>query len=316
MAQYYYLVASLNEYALDADTKGLDVPAVKEEVARQLTDRDRERLRELYAFYDVQNLVNMLDGRPAQFSALGNLSREAVARLAERYRASGKDRRREDRSEADGEAFPEPEMKGGLAFIPGVLEAYKCGQEAGAQTESDADGPLSGVELSKSLEYNLWSRYYARMERSSCRFLREWYAFDRDLRNIGAAFAARAQQREIAPELVGGGPVVEALARSNSADFGLKNEVDYVETLVQVLSLPNVLEKERRLDALRWQTADALTVFDYFGIDYLLGYLSKLNIIHRWMALDRNEGKKILEKLVAELTRNEALERFALDTGR
>lgn len=142
--------------------------------------------------------------------------------------------------------------------------------------------------------------YYAECARSRCRFLREWSAFDRNLRNVGAALAARRLGLPVSDALVGEGYIVDALSRSAAADFGLRGEVSYVDTMVAAMSEGgNIIEKERAVDRLRWQMADELTLFNYFDIDKVLAYLVKVGILERWTALDAGRGGEILAGMVS-----------------
>jgi len=50
--EYYYLVAGLREWTLDSDTKGFDAREIIDDIVEELTKRDREAVRLLYAYYD------------------------------------------------------------------------------------------------------------------------------------------------------------------------------------------------------------------------------------------------------------------------
>ena len=73
--------------------------------------------------------------------------------------------------------------------------------------------------------------------------------------------------------------------------------------------MKNIIEKEHRLDLIRWNKADELTTFDYFDINNILAYLVKVNIIHRWVALDRKRGEEMLRTLIRKLSDREILDR-------
>ena len=64
----------------------------------------------------------------------------------------------------------------------------------------------------------------------------------------------------------------------------------------------NLVEKENRMDAIRWNMAEELTLTNYFDLDFILGYLVRVNIIHRWTALDPQRGREMLHRLVEGLT--------------
>lgn len=110
-------------------------------------------------------------------------------------------------------------------------------------------------------------------ERSGSRFLREWSAFDRDMRNTAAALVARR--------------------------IGMQYDgVPTNEAVRTIMAGGDILERERALDRLRWRTADELTTFDYFDIDKLLAYLVKVAIVERWSALNAEEGRERLAAIV------------------
>jgi hypothetical protein len=100
---------------------------------------------------------------------------------------------------------------------------------------------------------------------------------------------------------VGGGEVVEQLHRSSAADFGLRGELSYIDALMAAMDEQNMLEKERKIDLIRWSVASELSTFDYFSSDAVLAYLVKANIVARWVGLDAKAGKAMFDKLVAEL---------------
>ncbi len=110
-------------------------------------------------------------------------------------------------------------------------------------------------------------------ERSGSRFLREWSAFDRDMRNTAAALVARR--------------------------LGMQYDAQPTNEAVRsIMAGGDIIERERALDRLRWKTADELTVFDYFDIDKLLAYLVKVGILERWSALDAEQGRDRLSAIV------------------
>ena len=61
------------------------------------------------------------------------------------------------------------------------------------------------------------------------------------------------------------------------------------------------MEKERKIDAIRWNQAEELSTFDYFDINALLAYLVKVNIVARWTRLDDKQGREMLRRLMTSL---------------
>jgi hypothetical protein len=148
---------------------------------------------------------------------------------------------------------------------------------------------------------------YALCAASRCAYLREWARFDRNLRNVIAAGTARTKGREVAPSLLSieGDEVAVTLGRSTAADFNLRGELDFVERLLAALDTASVVEKERAIDMIRWDKADALVEEsgDAFGVPAILAYVIKVSIIGRWSALDPVTGREMYNKLVNSINR-------------
>lgn len=271
--EYYFLVAGLREWTLDSDTKGFDVAEIRDEILESISTSDREAVRELYAYYDCENIIAARAGRD-RFNPMGNLSKEEIeAIFSERCYAK----------------LPQK-----------VAEVVKLYNEADDEERDDE------VALDERFERALFEAYYLGLEKSKCSFLKAWGEFDRNLRNIAAAVAAREANRSIADVVVGKGEVVEQLSRSSAADFGLRGELQYIDAVIAAVSDErNIVEKERKIDAIRWAEAEDIVVFDFFNINFILSYLVKVNIVARWNMLSPEVGRQMLERLMKELDSKE-----------
>lgn len=270
---YYCLVAGLREYSLDGDAKGFDAREVIDEIAEELSREDALALRGWMLFHDVCNMVNMANHREG-FSTLGNFSREEL----------------------------EAQMEAPTELPRELSEVVELFAEVG-RGEVDADDErLTRIDTSRQMSTELFAAYYRYCSRSRCRFLREWSEADRNLRNITAALTAREKGLTIAEYMVGDGEVVQQLSRSSAADFGLKGEITYIDSLIGALSdNENLLDKEHRMDMIRWGIAEEIATFDYFNIGFLLSYVVRLSLVHRWSRLDEQRGRELFSRLVASL---------------
>ena len=270
---YYCLVASLREYTLEADKKGFDARAVIDEIREELNKSDRNALELFYGYYDIENIIGLKAGR-SRFNVLGNFSREEL-----------------EQQLARPTALPQ--------YMAEVLRAY---------ADPENEEAVGRVDLSLPLEHNLFTAYYKACAESGCGYLRAWAEFDRTLRNVCAAYAARRSDKDVDNVVVGGGVIAEALMRSSAADFGLKGELDYLdEVMAAVTDEQNLVEKERKIDRIRWSMSDELAEKDYFNINTILSYLSKLNIVQRWFSLDERVGRAMYDELIASLSGREVV---------
>ena len=263
---YYCLVAGLREYTLDADTKGFDAKEIVDEILEELSTADAAAVRLLYGYYDCENIIALRAGRAA-YNPLGNISREQL----------------------------EDELKQPATLPEAVARVVR------AYNEPESEW-AEGLDMTHSFEKAIFTAYYAECAASKSRFLREWAEFDRTLRNVAAAAVARTLDRAIDSVTVGGGDVVEQLHRSSAADFGLRGELADIDAVIAAVNdEQNLVEKEHKIDLVRWDYAAELASFDYFNINAVLSYLVKINIVARWSILDVKRGREMLERLMAEL---------------
>ena len=269
---YYSLVAGLREYALDADTKGFDAKGIVEEILDGVCASDASEVRLLYGYYDCENILALRAGRSAH-NPLGNLSREEL----------------------------EQELKAPSRLPQGIARVVKA--------YADPEGEeAEEVDTSRRFETTLFAAYYDACRRSRSRFLRAWSEFDRTLRNVMPALAARAASRPVEEVVVGGGDVAEQLQRSSAADFGLRGELPFIDSVIAAMNdEANLMEKERKIDLVRWEEASELATFDYFNINAILSYLVRISIVARWARLDAARGREMFNRLLAELDGKELI---------
>lgn len=270
---YYYLVAGLREWSLESDTKGFNVREIVDEILEALTKSDREAVKLLYAYYDCENIIAYRAERE-RHNELGNLSRDAIKIMLE------------ERNYCE--------------LSKNVAKVVKYFNETDDE-DRDEDNAIND-----SFEHALFEAYYRDLAESKCSFLNLWGEFDRNLRNISAAVAAREAGRSVADVVVGGGDIVEQLKSSSSADFGLRGELQYIDAVISAVSdEKNIVEKERKIDKVREEQASDIAVFDFFNINFILSYLVRVNIIARWMLLLPEAGREMLDRLIRDLDAKE-----------
>ena len=274
-SSYYALVAGLREYSLDTETKGFDIEEILAEVEEALSTSDMKVVELLYAYYDCENLISRHNGS-STYNSLGRLSSEEI-----------------------DEELKAPSRL--IAPLAKVVRAY-----ASPESEEAED-----FDLSQPFAKALMNAYYRCCEASKSRLLREWSKCDRTIRNIVAATLARKQGVAIEAVVVGEDSVTESLLRSSAADFGLRAELPYVEAIVSaVADERNFIEKERKIDNIRWAELSELATFDYFDLNAVIAYLVRANMVARWVALDAKVGREMFDRLVAELDCKEMINKL------
>ena len=190
-----------------------------------------------------------------------------------------------------------------VASLPDIATGWKFG-ERGPQDYideivslcSDKDKALIDFLMSGYAEENLNADFSAEALTHKDRFIREYFKFDLNVRNAKVKYLNKALGRpadldvltfsEEAPQ-----PVLDAV----------EEEFEEAADLETILNGDDILSRERGIDDLMWEKIDNLTIFNYFDIDVILGFVTKLNIVARWYKLDEQTGREMFKKLVDEV---------------
>lgn len=140
--------------------------------------------------------------------------------------------------------------------------------------EADED-----AEVISDIERALLMDFYRQCEASKVKFLERWATADRSIRNVAAG----------AQYAVG----------SMDEDY---KEQSWWAAMSEVLSTVDFVEREHKMDALRWDLAEELSAGHYFDIDAVLAYVVCLNILQRWAYLNKDFGRERFEKIVKNFT--------------
>jgi hypothetical protein len=96
--------------------------------------------------------------------------------------------------------------------------------------------------------------------------------------------------------------------RSSAADFGLRGELPYIDAVIAAVNdESNMVEKEHKIDLIRWEQAVNLAAQSYFDINAILSYLVRVNIVARWAKLDKQRGEQMFKRILSELDSKELI---------
>ena len=169
---------------------------------------------------------------------------------------------------------------------------------------SEKDNALLDFLLEGFTPEKLGDDFYTRALHHRNRFLREYFRYDLNLRNAKVEYLNASLGREKGEDVItGDGAEMDFI--TDGLDIDLKRfsggEFDEKLRLADILSGNDMLEREKQLDDLTWDKINQLTVFNYFDIEAVLGYVAKLHIADRWLTLDEQAGRERFEKLVKEV---------------
>ena len=265
---YYYLIAGLPELSLDDSKLGTTVREFRELYYPDLADDDRALLDLIYLNYDNANLLLLLKDKEAAIAEGGLYTSDELLAIIEAARAE----------EAPDRNYPR--------------YMYDFVQQMESE-ESAAEGIFP--------EDRLAQLYYAHAMSQGNAFVERWFAFNLDLNNFLTAITARRYNLDVKPLIVGDNEVAKALRTSNSRDFGLTGVMDGFEEVMRISEIDNLVERERKLDVLKWEWMEENSFFDYFTVEKLFAFLVKIQIIERWITLDAEAGGEMLRGMIRQL---------------
>lgn len=141
------------------------------------------------------------------------------------------------------------------------------------------------------------------------RFIRDWFAFNRDMNNVLVAQICRKHGFDVKQQIVGEGEVAEQL-RSHTAqkDFGLNEVEGDFSAYLALAQIEDLMAREKAMDAIRFEWLQTRTEFDFFSAEMVFAYYLEALMLHRWSILTVEEGEKIFRELVADMKKGVKLD--------
>ena len=74
---------------------------------------------------------------------------------------------------------------------------------------------------------------------------------------------------------------------------------------MKISEITELVEREKKLDALRWNWMEDAIFFDYFTVERIFAFLLKLEMIERWISLDKERGNNLFRRIIESLNNDE-----------
>lgn len=178
-----------------------------------------------------------------------------------------------------------PELTSGLKFqersaeqIIGEIREL-CGKD---------DLALLDILQESFVPENLTQEFYQKALASGNSFIREYFTFDLKVRNAKVRYLNRELSRPADKDFIS----IPLQEENSEEDAGI--EAAFKGT--------DLLARERAVDDLYWEKADALSLMHWFDMNVIMAFVLKLHIIDRWNLLDEQTGREMFRKLVDNLT--------------
>ena len=269
---YYCLVAGFPDLHINTTNNVPAMDALLEELCATLTTKDMALLNLLRMQYDNRNLLAYLANKEAALNPLGTLSQKDWDELITLM------------NELDA-----PKDK---RLQPYILEYYR--------TISD-EKLVANVTSKEDL---LSTLYYDFGTHSQNKFVADWFEFNLNINNLLTALACRKHGFDIKQAIVGNNEVAKTIRTSNTHDFNLSGIFEPVEAIIAISENPNLLEREKAIDNLKWNWLEEHTFFNYFTIERVLAFYLKCELLHRWDNLTLENGQAIFRQLLEDLKKD------------
>ncbi|WP_319503237.1 DUF2764 family protein [uncultured Draconibacterium sp.] len=269
--EYHCLIAGLPDLFFDENKTTVTDSVFREELQHQLSPTDFKLVEYLFLPFDNQNLLNIFFRQDNLSFYPGNITKQEL----------------EFQFSPDNEEIQLPDyMKIFLNWMKG-------------KDKKHADPEAKNI---------LTSLFYEHALKCPNSFLQNWFRFELNLKNIFTAFNCKQYNYE--PEIhllqVNGQDSVCSLLMENKLkadDF--EELLPYHEQLFKIAeSNRKWIEKEKAIDKIKWEYLEENTFFHFFTIEKILAFTIKLLLIGRWLKLDNETGKKLLNNLIDELKTN------------
>jgi hypothetical protein len=270
MSKYYYLIASLPELTLEDNKLSYTIADFKEELYTSLSDADKKLIELFYLQFDNKNVLKLLENKEAVIEMRGNYSSEELLEYISLAKDAG---------EVDPKLCP--------PYLSTFVSEYFNASESG---ESDV-----------FREDRLATLYYEYGMHSKNDFISSWFELNLNINNILVALTARKHKLGIAPLIVGNTEVSKALRTSGARDFGLSGDVDYFDHVLKINETQELLEREKKTDTMKWDWIEEVNFFNYFTIERLYAFLLQLEMIERWISLDKEKGSQLFRNIIDSL---------------
>lgn len=267
MSTYYCLVAGLPDISLDDGKLSYSVSDFKAELYPDLSAQDRKLIDLFYLKFDNTAILKLLKNKDTVIEDKGNFSAEELLQLIEAVREG----------DTPDKKYP--------SYLVNFVSQYL---------------QLSQDELYRAYDL-LAALYYSYGMSSNNAFIASWFEFNLNLNNILAALAARKYKLEVSSVIVGATSICEQLRTSNARDFGLNETLKYFEALQRIADIEELVEREKKVDMLKWKWLEDESFFHYFTIERIFVFLMQLEMIERWISLDKEKGNELFRKMIQDL---------------
>lgn len=283
MSKYYCLIAGLPNISLDDSKVPFTITDFRSELDEILTTTDRKLIDLFYLKFDNKNLIVQAQFPDHDPDPRGSITYDEFMSLFKALK--------EEEKAPKNEKIP--------PYFEEFFKLYLSEAEKAEKPEI-------------SWEDRLATYYYAYAMGCNNKFVAEWFELNLNINNLLTAIIARKHGLEKADYIVGDNEIAQTLRTSNARDFGLGDSVDYLPMIQRIAEETDLFVREKKIDQLKWAWLEENTFFKTFDIESVFAYMLRLEMIERWVSLDKAKGEKTFRELIGSMKKgsDSALEEF------
>lgn len=149
----------------------------------------------------------------------------------------------------------------------------------------------------------LLTRYFREESKTSKGFIYDYLQFERKLHLVQTAYRSKKLKRDLLVELqfedIEDPFVQELLAQKDSEKFKAPSGFEELQSILEE-NYKAPIDLYRALCGYRFEMLEQLAGFDVFSINRILAYMVQLIIVERWLKLDCEKGKKLVDQYIKE----------------
>lgn len=283
MSKYYCLIAGLPEISLDDHKIPFTIAEFRDELNEILQKKDKALIGLFYLKYDNKNILGKLQQPDYVWDSKGVIPEDAFDEMYKRLKEEG--------IPTEDKRIP--------SYVIRFIELYLAQNEKGEQTIIPWEDRLAAL-------------YYHYGMDCKNKFISAWFELNLNINNMFTALTARKYDLDIKFYIVGENEVAESLRTSHARDFGLTVLVDYWVEISRIAEETDLYLREKKIDQFKWLWLEENSFFKTFEIDSVFAYLARLEMLERWVILDKAAGEKAFRQLVGSMKKgsDSALDEF------
>ena len=249
--QYFYLISGLPDLAITDTHVPFTAKVFLDELKNEIDPKDFELASWLYYSKDNTNLTHILFNENPSNQQEGYYSLQGLKRGVE-----------------------------GDTILP-----YYMNDFIASVTEN-------GNHFTKmEWEAKLTAAYFGEAMKSGNEFLNQWMEFELNLKNLLLIMSNRKEQLPFSEFIIEANEMAALFKQNPSADFSTESSLGFINQVEKIIETENIIEREMKIDLLRWKQLEEMTFFNYFTVEAILGFIIKLMILERWAILKQEQVK-------------------------